>query len=167
MTTLYEISQRYQQGFLKLADSDLPDDVINDTLEGMEGELIEKGMAVSAFALNLEAEIGAVRIVENRIRERRIALENKHERLLEYLKKNMAECGITSIKSNDGSFEAKLYPGRDKAVVIEDENQIPGDYKREIPARQEPDKRLIAKAIEDGFDVPGARIIRKDRLVIK
>lgn len=30
-----------------------------------------------------------------------------------------------------------------------------------------PDKKLIKKALDDGFDVPGARIVKKDRLEIK
>jgi len=31
----------------------------------------------------------------------------------------------------------------------------------------EPDKTLIKKAIKDGFDVPGAKLVQKDRLVLK
>jgi hypothetical protein len=52
-------------------------------------------------------------------------------------------------------------------VDIFDEKQLPQDYLREIPAKYEPDKKLIKKAMDDGFEVPGARIVAKDRLEIR
>lgn len=42
-----------------------------------------------------------------------------------------------------------------------------GGMMREIPARKEVDKPSIKKAIGGGKDVPGARIVEKDRLEIK
>jgi hypothetical protein len=165
--TLYDIADKYTQAFYALADSDLDNETINDTLEGIEGELVEKGKAVTAFYLNLDAEIEAIISAEKRIYARRKAMENKRDRLKEYLKQNMARCGISEIKANDGSFVARLYIGRDESVVIDDESAIPMDYKREIPASYEPEKRLIKEAIKDGFVVPGAHIEKKDRLEIK
>jgi DNA polymerase II small subunit/DNA polymerase delta subunit B len=165
--TLYDIADKYTQAFYALADSDLDNETINDTLEGLEGELVEKGKAVTAFCLNLDAEIEAAKSAEKRISARRKAMENKLDRLKEYLKQNMARCGISEIKANDGSFIARLYIGRDESVVIDDESAIPMDYKREIPASYEPEKMLIKKAIKEGFAVPGVHIEKKDRLEIK
>ncbi len=164
--SLYTISSQYQQAFMALADSDMPEDCINDTLEGMEGELVEKGRNVAAFWLNLGAEIEAMKSVEKRLYERRKAAEARQERLKNYLSKNMAACGITEIKADDGTFTARLYIGRDESVVIENAQTIPSDYMRE-KVTHEPDKVLIKKAIEDGYEVPGAHIDRRDRLTIK
>jgi hypothetical protein len=164
--TLYDIADKYTQAFFALADSDLDNETINDTLEGLEGELVEKGKAVSAFCLNLDAEIEAMKSAEKRISARREAMENKRDKLKEYLKQNMARCGISEIKANDGSFVARLYIGRDESVVIDDESAIPMDYKREIVIYQ-PEKVLIKEAIKEGFAVPGAHIEKKDRLEIK
>jgi hypothetical protein len=165
--TLYDIADKYTQAFYALADSDIDNETIDDTLEGLEGELVEKGKAVTAFCLNLDAEIEAIISAEKRISARRKAMENKRDRLKEYLKQNMARCGISEIKANDGSFVARLYIGRDESVVIDDESAIPMDFKREIPASYEPEKMLIKKAINDGLVVPGAHIDKKDRLEIK
>ena len=79
----------------------------------------------------------------------------------------MAAAGIFSIKDERGIFSATLSIGRDEAVDVFDQSQIPQDYLREIPAKYEADKALIKKAINDGFEVPGASIIKKDRLTIK
>lgn len=165
--SLYELSDQYTQAFYALADSEFDDETIDDTLDGLEGELIEKGKAVIAFGLNLDAEIEAMKAAEKRIATRRKMLENKRDRMREYLKQNMARCGITEIKANDSSFIARLYIGRDESVVIDDESQLPMDYKREIPATYAPDKGLIRQAIKDGFEVAGAHLVYNDRLVIK
>lgn len=164
--SLYQLSAHYEHVFNRLADSDLPDEVIDDTLEGIEGELVEKGRNVAAFFLNLGAEIEAIKGAEARIAAHRKALENKQSRLKEYLKQNMSRCGITEIKANDGSFAAKLYIGRDEAVVIDDEGQLPKDYLRE-KVTYTADKTLIKSALNDGFDVPGAHVEKRDRLEIK
>lgn len=165
--SLYAITAKYQQAFYALADSDLPDECIDDTLEGMEGELVEKCQNVLAYALNLEAEAKALKEIEANVARRRKAKESQAEHMRKYLMENMAKSGITEIRALDNSFIAKLYIGRDESVVIDDESVIPMDYKREIPVSYQPEKTLIKKAIKDGFDVPGAHIVRKDQLKIK
>ena len=59
--SLYHITEEYRQALQELSDADLPDDVLRDTLEALSGELIKKGEAVAAFALNLGAEIDAIK----------------------------------------------------------------------------------------------------------
>jgi len=164
--SLFEISSQYQQAFVTLLDSEFDDETITDTLDGLEFEVIDKGRNVAAFFLNLDVEIEAVKLAEKRISNRRKMLENKQARLKEYLAMNMAKCGITEIKANDSSFTCKLQIGREQAVVIDDQAALPADYMREIPATFAPDKTAIGKAIKEGFDVPGAHIEKRDRLVI-
>ena len=83
------------------------------------------------------------------------------------LKEVMQATGTLAIASKDGTFKATLSPGRDESVDVFEPALLPADYMREIPARTEPDKALIKKALKDGFDVQGARIVSKDRLTIK
>ncbi len=163
---LYQIADQYRRAFFQLADSDFDDQTIDDTLEGLEGEFLEVGSNIAAFWLNLGAEVDAIKAAEKRLYDRRKALEARQERLKEYLRVNMARCGITEIKANDSSFVARLYIGRDEVVAISDSSRIPADYLRETVI-VEPDKTQIKKAIEDGYDVPGAHIEVRDRLTIK
>ena len=154
--SLYHMTENYRQALAELTDADLPEEVVADTLEALEGELIQKGQAVAAFALNLSAEIDAIKAVEKRISERCKALEKRADSLREYLRTNMEKAGISEIKALDGSFTAKLAKGR-PSVVIDDESLIPDDsefvrWKREIS------KTAIADAIKNGQDVPGAHI---------
>lgn len=94
------------------------------------------------------------------------ALTNNAERAKESLRQVMQVTGVLKVESLDRTFKAVLSKDRDKSVEVFDENQIPADYMREVPATYAPDKSLIAKAMKDGFDVPGCRIIAKDRITI-
>lgn len=126
-----------------------------------------KARAVAAYVIESGKQADMVEEAGKELIERAKAQRKRIDWLRSYLAQHMAACGITEIKDERGTFTAKLYPGRDKSVEVFDANQLPGDYMREIPARYEPDKMLIKKAIGDGFDVPGARLVAKDRLEIK
>lgn len=164
---LYEISSQYLATAQQLAELDIDEQTLSDTLEAEAWPVEEKVRAVSAVILNLQAEADMVKGTADRIAKRAKALQSRAEALHDYLLINMQRTGITEIKALDGTFKAKLYRERDASVVIDSENLIPADYMREIPARCEPDKVLIKKAINDGYEVPGAHIVKKDRLEIK
>lgn len=164
---LYDISSQYLATANQLADMDIDEQTLTDTLEAEAWPVEEKIRSISAVILNLQAEADMVKGTADRIAKRAKALQSRADALHDYLLINMQRTGITEIKALDGTFKAKLYRERDASVVIDSENLIPADYMREIPARCEPDKVLIKKAINDGYEVPGAHIVKKDRLEIK
>lgn len=126
-----------------------------------------KAQAVAAFILENEAQAKMVEDHAKALLDRVKTARKRSEWLKEYLRSHMAACGVLSIKSDDGTFSAVLSPGRDKSVEIFDAAQLPQDYMREIPAKYEPDKTLIRKALDDGFTVPGAKLVAKDRLTLR
>lgn len=126
--------------------------------------------AVTAFILNCDATAEAVRAAAKKLVERAEAMERRAERLRHYLAFNMKRTGITSIRARDGAFEARLHVERDASVSIFDEQQLPTEFLRTPeprPVVPVPDKKRIAQAIKDGVDVPGAKIVRHDRLEIR
>lgn len=163
--SLYHMTEEYRQALQELSDADLPEDVVRDTLEALGGELIKKGEAVAAFALNIGAEIDAIKAVEKRISDRRKALEKRAENMREYLRTNMEKAGIGEIKAIDGSFTAKLGKGR-PSVVIDDEDAIPDDSEY-VRWSKAPNKTAIADAIKAGKEVPGAHLETKPTLTIR
>ena len=167
MANLYEISTQYLATAQQLAELDIDEQTLADTLEAEAWPVEEKVRAVSAVILNLQAEADMVKATADKIMKLYKAKQARADALHDYLLINMQRTGITEIKALDGTFKAKLYRERDASVVIDSENLIPADYMREIPARFEPDKVLIKKAINDGYEVPGAHIVKKDRLEIK
>jgi hypothetical protein len=162
--SLYLMTEDYRQALAVLAEAELDEQTVADTLEGLQGELSLKAANVAAFVLNLEAEAEAARTAEERIRRRRQVLEKRAEQMREYLLGNMVRADISEIAALDKSFRARVLQGRE-AVVVEDEAALPPDYVR-VKVVEEPDKVLIARAIKDGYDVPGARLVRRPTLKI-
>lgn len=126
-----------------------------------------KAQACAAFVLDNEAQADMVEQHAKSLLERVKTARKRSQWLRQYLSSHMAACGVMSIKSDDGTFSAKLEIGRDESVDVFDAAQVPADYMREIPAKYEPDKLLIKKAIKDGFNVPGAKMTVKDRLTLR
>lgn len=161
--TLYQASEDLQ-ALLDQVDPDTGE--LPDGLSQAREVVARKAQSVAAYILNTEAHIGLVKARAKALADAAKCEEKRLAWLRQYLADNMAASGILRIQSEDGTFAAKLERERDASVEIFDECQLPTDYLREIPAKQEPDKTLIAQAIKDGHEVPGARIVRKDRLSI-
>jgi hypothetical protein len=125
-----------------------------------------KGQAVAAFILENEAQADMVESHAKALLQRVKTARRRSDWLREYLRQHMDAAGILSIKSDDGTFACKLEKQRDESAEVFDDKQIPRDYVRET-VKVEPDKTLIKKSIKDGFEVPGAKLVRKDRLTIK
>jgi hypothetical protein len=149
-----------------------------DQLDPESGELPEgfeqaraivatKATAVAAYIVETDKHADMVEQYAKELIDRVKSQRRRGDWLRQYLAVHMAAVGITKLSDERGIFTATLYPARDESVDVFDAVQLPADYLREIPAKFEPDKALIKKALKDGFDVPGARIVAKDRLTIK
>jgi hypothetical protein len=161
--TLYQITDRYQEALLLLSDPELPPEVINDTLDAIEGEFESKALAVAAFIGNLELEAAAVREVEERMTRRRKALEGRAESLREYLHFHMQRLNMQVVKSAEITVKIKRNPPR---VVIDNEVLLPDDYK-ELELTLKVRKQLVQKALGEGRTVPGAHLEASTRLDIR
>lgn len=123
-------------------------------------------IGTAAFVLNT---LASAKMIDTHIKlmtAKKKALTNNANRAKEALKSVMRITGTLSVSSLDKTFKAVLSKERDKSVEVFDEDQIPADYMKEIPATFQPDKALMLKAMKDGFSIPGARIVANDRLTI-
>lgn len=82
---LYELAAEHRQNLEKLADLDLPADVVADTLESLGGDLEEKTQNVVEFVRNLESTAEAIKDAEQKMAERRKAIENRAASLKRYV----------------------------------------------------------------------------------
>lgn len=135
---------------------------------GHVGDLVKsRSAAVAAVIANTELQISAV---EARLKEAKQHVEAQKRRvawLRQYLLENMARVDAVEIRSEDALLVVRRLPERDAAVDVFDEKQIPTVYMTAPePPAPKPDKAAIKRAIEAGQDVPGARIVKRDRLVI-
>ena len=164
MTALYLLTQEFRAAAEKLADAELPDEVIADTLESLQFPIEEKAKNVAMVIRNIEASAKAIKEAADAMILRAKSEENRAKHLKGYLQSAMEATGITKIESPYFVISLRNNP---ESVVIDAESQIPADYMREIPASYSPDRILIKKAIQDGYEVPGCHLTRTQSLQIK
>ena len=164
MTALYLLTQEFREAAEKLADAELPDEVIADTLESLQFPIEEKAKNVAMVIRNIEASAKAIKEAADAMITRAKSEENRAKHLKGYLQSAMEATGITKIESPYFVISLRNNP---ESVVIDAESQIPADYMREIPASYSPDRILIKKAIQDGYEVPGCHLTRTQSLQIK
>lgn len=165
MPALYTLAAEYIAAAERMADLELPAEVIRDTLEGLAGDLEVKAQNVAAFARNLESVADSIKAAERQMADRRKALENRAAGIREYLKEQMQHTGIRKIESPWFTLSVQDNP---PAVVIADETSVPAEFMRiPDPPPATPDKIAIAAILKSGGEVPGAFLTRSQRLVIK
>ena len=161
---LFELKTEYQLVAHKLQDMDLDEQTIADTLEAFAGDLETKATNTVMVSRNMRATAAAIKEAEASMAARRKAIEARADYLDKRVFDTMIETGITKIECPYFRLSIQDNP---PAVEVFDSLQIPADYMREVPATFTVDKVLIKKAIQDGFDVPGAKLTHGKRLVCK
>lgn len=162
--TLYDLAAEMRHVADTLADMDLPAEVVADTLESVAMPFESKAANVAAVAKTYDAEADAIESAAKAMIDRARAKRTRAASLRDYLLANMQRAGVSKVECPWFRIAVRQNP---EAVVIDDEAAIPADYRREIPARHEPDKALIKAALQDGFAVPGVHLARAMRLEIR
>jgi hypothetical protein len=164
MTALFVIAQEYRALGDKLADLDLDEQTILDTLEGAAGELEAKAEAVACFSHGLDAMAAAIKAREGELKARRESVEKRAQSLREYLSRTLQACGIEKIERPGASISFR----KSTAVVINEPGLIPAEYMRHPePPPPAPDKKAIVDALKAGKEVPGAHLDTRKYLQIK
>lgn len=148
MTQLYKITEQYKS----IQTMDFDKQVINDTLEAIEGEFEEKAKNIGFVNANMAARIEAIDSEIKRLQAMKKVEVNKQEALKDYLRHNMQQCDITKIECD--LFTITLRKPSD-VCVIDDEEKIPQDYWKVVKSV---DKALIKRALKDGHEVDGASL---------
>lgn len=160
---LYQLADEYLAIARSLADQDLPDEVVADTLEGASGDLEHKAWHIAALVLQFEGDVAAIKAAEDRMAARRKALEHRIQWLREYLLVQLLRVGIGEIDSPEFVIRVRDNPPK---VIVDDEAAIPKGYKR-IETVVSIRKDEIRQALLAGKKVVGAHLERDKRLAIK
>jgi hypothetical protein len=139
---------------LAIQQEDLPEDVLADTLESIQGEFEDKGIALGSVVQNIEAEIDALKAHKATIDQKIKTRTNKIAWLKNYLRENMTASGINKIECPLFSVTMRK---PSKTVVVDDEDLVPDDY-MSVKVVTAPDKKAIAAALKEGEEIPGCRL---------
>lgn len=166
---LYDLTTEYRAAAAQLADLDCDEATVADTLESLRFPVEHKARNVALVIANIEAHAKAATEAANALREKAKAAERRVDWLRGYLLRNMQAAGITKIEPTaDLPYFKVALQNNPPSVVIHDPELVPADYLREVPPPPPtPDKTLIAKALKDGYSVPGCELRQTQRVVIK
>ena len=120
----------------------------------------EKLEGTACYVRELKAEADAIKAEEERLAKRRKALENKSERL-----KNYMQPALEAMGGKVKGVMASVRIGKSQAVTVFDLDALPDAFKR-VVTKVDPDKVALKKALKAGEDIPGAALEDRHSVVI-
>ena len=160
---LYQMAEEYVAIAMKLADSELPDEVIADTMEGASGDLETKAWNTAALILQFEGEAALIKEAEQRMNLRRKSLERRVDWMRGYVLVNLLRTGITEIDSPEFVIRVQDNPPK---VILDDEDAVPSAFKLTETVTTIR-KAEIRKLLLDGQTIAGAHLESEKRLSIR
>lgn len=126
------------------------DEELEEVLKTISDEIEVKADGYASIIANLTSDIEGIKAEEKRLKERRQSFEASIVKLKETLYKAMKETGKTKFKTNLFSFNIAKNGGAKPIVMKVDVSELPDNL---VIIKEEPDKKAIAKYIEDTGDL--------------
>lgn len=159
--SLYNLTGQWLEMRNQLADAGFDETTIADTLDAESGEYDEKVSRVAMVIEEFDAMAEAKKALAKKFTEEANLLENRSKSLRSYLSNSLATTGRTSV--DHPLIRVKLYIGRDDQIIISNPDDVPINFLR-TKSETFPDKTAIKAALKSGGKVPGAELVKKDRL---
>lgn len=159
MPSLYDLKNDYLR-LLEL-EEEVDSEAFQDALDNLTDEINTKAENIAAVLKQMEADAKMLKDEEARLKSRRIAIENNHKRLKEYLKNELEVMDIEKVKTPKFTITVRNNPVK---VVIKDEDLIPVDYK--IP-KYSIDKKTLKEALLNGEEIKGVELIQEKGVQIR
>lgn len=161
-TSLYDIAESLR-AILEYGDCDEESGVpIGEQIAALKMTYDDKVDGVIAFIKEQRALATAIKAEQDALKERRAAIENRVERLSEYL----ANCLRIANKTAYENARHKVTFRRSEAIEIIDESLIPAEFKV-VKTTETVDKKAIKEAIEEGEIVDGAVLVERQNIQIR
>lgn len=161
MNELFSLAGQYQEVYDLLTDPDIDEQVINDTLEGLMGEIEVHAANLVPIIDRIDMEIEACKKHKDEWAAAEKVRKNNKARLTDMIKTTMAALGKNEIKANDVTF--KLQNAGGKLPLIVDENATVPERFTKITI--ENDNELIRKALDDGENLDFARFGERSKVL--
>jgi hypothetical protein len=152
MSSLYKLTANYEEVLNMLYNEDIDEQMIFDTLEGIEGEIEDKADNYAKIIKELEAQAHARKEEAKRLTESAKIFENRIKTLKQNLYNSMKQVGKTKFTTNLFSFNIAKNGGKQVLTI---DGEVPGIYQK---VRLENDTEKIRKALEDGEILPFAHL---------
>lgn len=132
-------------------DADMNDEVVKDTLEGLQGAYDDKVESWLRVVKNLEGELTAVKEESDRMAKRAKTIKNNIDRMKSALLTSMA---MTGRKKAGNTLKASVASNGGALPLIVDDVELPEEYQK---VEVKPNNEAIRDALDHGKELPFAR----------
>lgn len=168
MDHLYELTADYMRLLEAIEAGEIPEEAIEDTLAGIEGEIDEKIDSIACMVKELNGEAENIAEEERSLAERRRAKERKAARLKDYIRNQME---VANKKKVETARNVVRLGGTTKRVEITDLEALKGykdAWKPYTYKVTDVDKVALKALLQEGKQIPGAKLSEGQRtLTIK
>lgn len=147
MRKLYELTEEWEAVADMLYDGETDEQVILDTLESIEGEIEDKADNYAKLIRTIKSDAEVLKEEEERLRNRRISLENRVQRLKDTLQANLEFIGKTKFKTALFSFSVSKNGGKQPLEITDNLDDIPGKFL--IPQPPVVDKDKVRELLKE------------------
>lgn len=139
-------------------------DAVEQALANITDALEDKVESLALLALELDREAEGVKAEADRLANRKRALENRRDRLKDYIFENLQAADVMKVR---GLRVTVALQKNQPAVIVEDgaEERLPMEYRR--PVKVEADKKKLLVALQAGTKVPGCSVVQGLHLRIR
>lgn len=162
MSSLYQLSEEYQELMSMALDPDVDPEALADTLEGIEGEIECKADGYAKVMRNLEADASAIKTEIARLTERKKHIEANVDRMKRSLESAMRLTGKTKFKTSLFSFNIQKNPA---ALKIDNPDRVPEEFL--IPQDPKINTTAIKKELKEGTVFDWCHLEQGESLRIK
>lgn len=162
MSTLYELTAQLQALLEMAEDPDIDEQVLADTMEGIEGEFEDKADGYAKVLAQLGAQQMALDHEIERLSARMKTIERNIKVMKDGLQQSMMVTGKTKFKTSLFSFAIAKNPA---SLVIDDEDAVPEAYK--VPQPPKIDKKKIKEDLKTGAQLGWCHLVQTESLRIR
>lgn len=145
MSSLYELTEQFQELLSMALDPDTDPEALADTMEAIDGEIEVKADGYAKVMRNLEADASAIKAEIARLTERKKHIEANVDRMKRSLETAMRLTGKTKFKTSLFSFNIQKNPA---SLKIDNPDRIPAEFL--IPQEPKVDSAAIKKELKEG-----------------
>lgn len=150
MSNLYKLENNYEEVLNMLYQDDIDEQMILDTLEGIEREIEDKADGYAKIIKELLGDAEKIKKEKQRLEVRQKTFENRAELLKNNLQNTLKQIGKTKFKTELFSFNIQKNGGK-LPLIIDDIEKVPNEYFKHT--EKELDNTKIREAINLGEEI--------------
>ena len=162
MSTLYELTEAYQELLSMALDPDTDPEALADTMEAIDGEIEVKADGYAKVMKTLDADVSAIKAEIARLTERKKSIETNIDRMKRALESSMRATGKTKFKTSLFSFNIQKNPA---SLKIDNPDRIPAEFL--IPQDPMIDKVGIKMELKEGVVYDWCHLEQSESLRIR